>query len=82
MPATGSVSTVPFWNVTSTGSPIVQAEVLGRVLVDEDAVVGQRLEVGAVAGVDVDELLERQRVDGADRLLVAVDERRRCRAPR
>ena len=52
----------------STVSPICEVEVLGRVLVDEDAAVGQRLEA-ALLDVDVDELLERQRVDGAERLL-------------
>ena len=53
----------------------LQVEILCRVLVHEDAAVGERLEV-AVGDVDVDELLEGQRVDGAERLLVAVDERR------
>ncbi len=77
MPATGSVALVPFWNVSSTGEPTSSFEVLGRVLLDEDAAVGHRL-VAARLEVDVDELLEGQRVDGAERLLLAVDERRRA----
>ena len=65
MPATRRSSVVPFWNVTGTVSPTDEAELLGRVVVDQDAAVGE-VGVAAVAQVEVDELLDDARLDGAD----------------
>ena len=50
MPATGSVTSVPFWNVSVDRVADLQVEVLGRVLVDEDAAVGHGLEAARPAG--------------------------------
>ena len=77
MPATGSVELGAVLERQLDRVADLEVVVLRRVLVDEDAAVGERLEV-ALLDVDVDELLERQRIDGAEGLLVAVDERRRA----
>ena len=70
MPATGSCSLAPFWNVTVDRVADLQVEVLGRVLVDEDAAVGE-VASSALDHAEVDELLEGSRVDGAEVLLVS-----------
>ena len=54
------------------GRADLQVEVLGRILVDEDAALLQPLPAPLIE-TDVDELLEGHRVGGAERLLVAVD---------
>ena len=72
MPATVSVWVVPFWNVTSTVEADRRTEVLRRVLVEQHFVRAQAGD-GPVDQVRVDELVERHRIDGADRLGAAVD---------
>ena len=68
----GRVSSTPFWNVTSTGSPTCRSRSFAGSLwtMMPPSAMPWKL---ALDDVDVDELLEGERVDGADRLGVAVD---------